>query len=632
MRIRAIAVLLAAAIVAPPAWARVARVDVERVEPFADGAVFGATGAYERVIGRVHGELDPADARNAAIAGLAGAPRNAAGLVEYEADLFLLRPKDASHASGRLLVDVPNRGNKFVLHYLDMLEVPSGGYRNDPSTAADAGDGLLLRRGYTIAWIGWDPDAPEAAHMGLRAPHPVGRVVQEIRDEFVSGTRGPALKRFALSYPVGDPTGAVLTVRRREQDPERVLDASAWRFGGGRSVELLPAGTLPEAGSIYEFTYRATDPAIGGIGFAAVRDATSFLRSDAASNPARGIRVTLGFGVSQSGRFLRDFLAHGFNQDEAGRRVFDGVLSYIAGIGEMFLNQPFAQPGRTRTQHEDHTMPENIPPFVEAAHGVVRGDAFDPVLIEANSSTEYWQKGASLLGTDAAGEKDVAPPANVRLFLIAGTQHTGKTGSTPERGPCANERNPHNPAPALRALLVALDGWAGEGTAPPASRIPTIAAHTLVPPEKLRFPVLPEFAVAGTPDAIDPPGDWVHPKRVPSPYRVLVPQVDDDGNEVGGLRLPDIAVPIGTYTGWNLYAPPYPEGELCDRDGSFSAIARFEADRTISDPRASLALRYASPDRYVAAVEAAARQLVADRLMLEEDVARYVAAAKEIRF
>jgi hypothetical protein len=623
-----------------PAAARVTLVHIDRVDPFAPGVEFGSSGAYERVIGTVEGELDPADPRNAGIVGLAQAPRNAAGKVAYQADLFVLRPVNPAKGNHHLLFEVLNRGNKLMINRLDELTPAQD--TNDPRTQQDAGDGLLFRLGYTMAWAGWDPDSPTRNH-GMIAHIPaLPGVVQEIRDEFVSQTRGPAMARFRLSYTAAsiDQTTARLTVRAREADPETLIPTDKWHFIDARTVELLPDDTRPGPGLIYEFTYSARSPWVSGIGFAIQRDVASYLRNNKADdvgmpNPGgEQIRAAFGFGISQSSRFLRDFIAHGFNQDEHGQKVFDGVLGHIGGIGEMFLNALYAQPFRTRTQHEDHTMPENAFPFSAAvtrdpvsgkSESLLRHDRFDPKLIETNTDAEYWQKGASLLATDPRGARDLALPAETRLYLIAGSQHTGRFGSTDARGPCANPRNPHDPYPALRALLVALDAWVSHGVAPPPNRIPRLADGTLVPFEKLGFAPVPGLVPPGPPDAIDPPGDWVHPKPGETPYVALVPAVDADGNDRAGVKLPDIAVPVGTYTGWNSYAAPFPVGEECDRDGSFMAFgvrARGEGDQ-----RRSLVERYGSEARYVALVKVAANGLVKERLLLEEDAARYVARA-----
>ena len=266
-------------------------------------------------------------------------------------------------------------------------------------------------------------------------------------------------------------------------------------------------------------------------------------------NPAgAGIRKVLAIGISQSGRYLRDHIGQGFNQDEAKRIVFDGVLAHISGVGRVFLNDEFGQPARTNTQHEDHTYPENAFPFSSArsadpvsgkSGALLRGDGFDPLLIEVNTSTEYWQKGAALLHTDALGQHDLALPATARVFMIAGTQHGGRAGLSAARGPCVNDRNPHDPSPALRALTMALDQWVSEGKAPPASRVPTLVDKTLVAPNNAAFPALPGFAVVHQGNVIAPFGDWVQPKPdLAKRYVPLVSATDADGNEAAGIRLP----------------------------------------------------------------------------------------------
>jgi hypothetical protein len=419
--------------------------------------------------------------------------------------------------------------------------------------------------------------------------------------------------------------GARLTMRYREPDEPREIPRAAWRFIDARNVELIDA--KPEPGIIYELTYRAKDPWVSGIGFAITRDVAAFLRS--VESPARGIEAAFGFGISQSGRYLRDFIRQGFNQGTSGKKVFDGVLTHTAGAGGVFLNALFAQPFRTRSQHQDHSMPEASFPFSTASTrdpasggegSLLRGDGFDPLLIESNTSSEYWQKGASLLSTDPEGTHDLDLPHTTRQFLIAGTQHGGRAGTPSSRGNCANARNPHSAAPAVRALLVALDRWVTEGKKPADSRIPRLSDGTLVEAARLEFPPLPDFAIATEANGIGP-----H-------YRTLVPAVDADGNERAGLRLPDIAVPVATYTGWNVYAPPFPPDALCDRDGSVLPIAKNDAARATDDPRQSLVARYGSHDRYVALVRAAADALVDHGLLLAEDADAYVNAAQALRF
>jgi hypothetical protein len=630
---------------------------VNAVEPFAEGQPFGAAGSYLRIRGVAKGELDPAAPENRAIVDLDKAPRNARGFVEYETDFFILRPADPSRTQGVMVYDVTNRGSKRIFQLLDDAPSAPVDAANDPKTAREAGLGFLLGRGYSLVWSGWDPGAP-VANNGLGARFPTamanGRpIAGRIRHEFHIGTRTPGKGDIVrLSYPAvsTDTRQARLTVRDRESDSRIEIPAQSWEFADARSIRLVPQGSLFAPFRIYELWYEATEPKALGIGFASVRDLVSFLRYEAADrngdpNPllaerARsegpGIRHALAFGVSQSGRFLRHFLELGMNDDGRGRRVFDGVMSHVAGAGKVFANHRFGMPGRTATQHEDRLYPENwfpfgnavtTDPFSRQTGAILKGQPTDPLVIETNSSTEYWQKGASLVHTDPAGRNDAELPSNVRVYMIAGTQHGGRPGADPSPGPCVNPRNPHSATPALRALFAALEEWVTKGTAPPRSQVPRIADGTAVMAETIKMPAVPGFAVAPGANQIVPPVDWVDPPvRIDNVYGSRVCAVDADGNEIAGIRLPPIAVPLGTYTGWNVYrAQP---SELADRDGSLIPFARTRAEREAArDPRPSLEERYGSREAYVAKVKAAAEALVAERLLLPADAAAYVEAA-----
>jgi Alpha/beta hydrolase domain len=646
----AVAQLLACALLTAPAVARVTEINVVAVEPFAEAAAFGDTGAYERVRGTFKGELDPADARNKVIINLDRAPRNAAGRVEYEADFFLLRPANAVRGNNKLIYDVTNRGRKYIHWRLMDAKPASVSVANDPRTLADAGNGLFLREGYTIVWSGWDPDAPRNNNgMTMKpviATDNGAPIVRTVRNELVSGTRITLRETFRLTDEAAtlDQSQATLTVRRREADPRVTVPASGWAYVNSREIRLLPAGNKPEPGSIYELHYPAKNPRVLGIGFAATRDLISFLRferqdSKGTPNPIGAeIRATLGFGISQSGRFLRDFVHQGFNQDENKRKVFDGLLAHTAGAGGVFLNAEFGQPDRTNTQFENHTMPENAFPFSTASMkdpatgksgGLMRGDGFAPLWIETNTSTEYWQKGASLLVTTPLAERDVELPANARAFLIAGTQHGGQAWMTSNRGKCVNPNNPHSPTPGLRALLSALSEWV-DGKTPPPTRTPRLGDGTLIPVSAFKFPDIPGVAVARRVNEIGVLKDWVKPDMdMSKPYQVRITAVDSDGNETAGIRLPEIAVPLGTYTGWNFYRAPFVEGELCDRDGTYIPFAATAAERAAKgDPRPSLEERYGNHAAYVQKMTRAAAQLVSERMLLQEDAERLIARAK----
>ena len=600
-------------------------------ENFVGGAEFGATGAYTRLNGTAFGELDPAHPGNRGIALLDKAPRNARGRVEYRSDFVILRPTDPVRGNGRILYEVNNRGR--IMLFANMC---AGAVGNTPKTAAELGNGFPLRLGYSLVWSGWDPGAPKATGLSLEVPEASNGekpIVRRIREEFVSGTRLGALPAFRLSHEAAT-WDATMTMRRSQTAPREKMP---FEFVDNRSVRLLPDGALPEPGSIYELHYDATKPRVLGIGFAATRDLISHLRRHGDEVLGRAVTHTLAFGISQAGRYLRDHIAQGFNADESGARVFDGVFTHVAGIGRVFHNTPFAQPFRTRTWHEDHDFPEVEFPFSAAtlvdpisgtSGALLRGDASDPKLIETNTSTEYWQKGASLLHTDPLGTQDVALPAKVRGYLLAGTQHGGKANMPRDKGPCVNPRNWHDPMPAIRALLVALDEWVVTDRAPPDSRLPHIADGTLVPAEEVVLPPVPGLTRPRAANDVAPLPDWTQPQAPARAWRALVPQVDLDGNERAGIRLPDIAVPRGTFTGWNLYAAPYASGELADRDGTFLAFAETPAARQAAgDPRPSLQERCADAAAYGAAVRDCVAALQRDRLLLAEDAEQYARAA-----
>ena len=627
---RSIATSLCAAtlLLAGPAAARITQFSVVSQEPFADGASFGDAGPYVRIQALARGELDPKSPANAGITMLDLAPRNARGMVEYDTDVFILRPADPARGSGVLLYDVTNRGNKLLMSWLNDAPEPSTGNVNDPRTRADAGNAFTFRRGYTMVWSGWQPEVTGANNgMGIRVPVATKDgvpIVQRIRHEFMQGTRGvQAATRIRLPYPVAHTDTARLTVRSLGTDTPKPLDADAFRWVDSSSIQLMPFGTTPTPLHIYDLTYDATRPTVVGIGFAATRDLVSHLRAES------GVKHTLAVGISLSGRFLRHFLDLGMNRDEAGKRVFDGVLPHISGAGKVFANQRFAMPFRTATQHEDRFYPEIWPPFGYApspAGSLLRGGGADPLVIEANTSTEYWQKAASLVHTDAAGN-DVVQPSGVRMTLVAGTQHGGHFGTAATPGACANPRNPNSAGPALRAMLANLEAWVTTDTAPPGSLVPRRSDGTGVPATQIRMPAVPGVTWAPGDNAVGEPSDWVALPSPPArPLSTLVSAVDADGNEVAGLRLPHVATPLGTYTGTNVYkALP---SELCDRDGSFIPFARTRAEREgTGDPRPSLEERYGTRDAYAARVKEAADVLVAGRYLLAEDAARYIAEA-----
>jgi hypothetical protein len=641
------------------AAAEIIEIRLDPAEPFAEGKAFGSAGSYVRIKGVARGELDPDDPANRGIVDLKSAPRLSNGRVEYETDFFILRPADAARGNGVLLYEVTNRGRKFLMHWVNDAKSQTPAI-NNPRTIEHAGNGFLMQRGFTMVWSGWDPDAPKSgANLLLQAPIATENgkpIVQRIRHEFQIGTRGGGDgRKVALPYPAvsTDARAARLTERTRESEVRVEIPANRWSFVDRTTIGLTGEGAKFDPIKIYELWYEAQDPKVVGIGFAATRDLVAFLRHAPADKkgtinpvlrsgrPGTGISHALAIGISQSGRYLRHHLDLGMNADVSGRRVFDGMLVHISGAGKVFANHRFAMPNRTATQHEDRFYPENWFPFGyhmarDPASGrdgrLLSGTAADPKIIEINTSTEYWQKSASLVHTDPDGRRDARLPANVRVYLAAGTQHGGRIGLDSNPGPCALPRNPHNPSPLLRALLVALEQWVTDDRLPPASRVPRIADSTAVQAKTLPFPRLKGVAPPADLNPPFKPVDWIDPPaKIERPYAALVPAVDRDGNEVAGVRLPPIAVPLGTYTGWNYYAAI--PSELCDRDGTYLPFAKTKAEREAAgDPRLSLGERYRTRETYVARVKAVSDALVRLRLLLPQDGEAYVAEARNVTF
>ena len=642
----------------PLASAGITRLEITRVEsPTFDGRSFGYGGQYEKLIGRAYGQVDPTDPRNSVITDLSLAPRNASGMVDYVTDIFILKPVDPSKNNLRLFFDVNNRGDMRALSSMD--NATTGG--NDPSAAGDSGNGFLLEQGYTIVSAGWDATV-QPGNGRLTITVPVARNA--------GGTTitGPALEELVvddsttttlpLTYAANsaDKSQVNLSVRVRYEDPPTLVPADGWAFADDtlRSVRLEPSGTPFLQGRLYELTYTARDPLVAGIGFAALRDVATFLHranfdDQGNANPLAGnVQYVYTFCSSQPCRTMHDFLWLGFNQDEAGMRVFDGVLNWVGGGDGIFMNYRFAQPGRTHRQHIARWYPEYQFPFANQV-------LFDPItgktdgrlrrcidtstcpqIFEVNSENEYWAKAMAVFQLDPEGN-DLAEPANVRYFLMSSLPHGAGTGP----GICQQSRNPLVPNPALRALLVDLDQWVSSGTEPPASRMPHRADGTLVPAlpqDSVGFPVIPGVVYNGrnhTGDLFDfgPLFDKgilsvLPPKLMGTPYPALVPRTDADGNDVAGIRLPDVAVPLATYTGWNLRAVPPGANDGCDASGQKIDFASTQAERLASgDPRLSLEERYPTHDGYVNAVTRAATDLEQQRLLLDQDVQTYIQAA-----
>jgi hypothetical protein len=646
------AVLLAAAFsVVTSVQAHVTKIEITSSGPFAEGKTFGDVGAYTRITGRFYGELDPNRAANKPIVDLGRAPKNERGRVEYSADFDILTPADKSKGNGTLFYDVNNRGNKRLIHLLN--DVPSNNALNN---AEHAGDGFLMRHGFTIVWSGWIPGLPKTGNvLRIDVPNAQG-VEQQIWDEFLFNEAKTLEAR--LSFPVAtvDKSKARLTVRDRNEDSPSVIHDRAWEFADGNTIRLLPNGTPFRRGALYQLTYRAKNPPVSGIGYAATRDFISLLRYGEQGNPLLGAtKVALAHGTSQSGRYLRDMLYNGFNETEEGRPVFDGMNPHIASA-RLFLNYRFAQPNRVYTVgygflgYPDASFPHSYAKQRDPISGKDDGllerctaRKNCPKIIQTVTATEYWQGGHSLNTTDPLGQQDIALPDTVRIYYLAGTQHV--ITPTMAKGVCTGAPNTAiDPRPTMRALVLALDRWVKGGANPPASSYPKIADQTLVPSLALKMPV-PGIV---TPRGANPMLQFDYGKQYkagilenapPQPlrarYGVLVPAVDEDGNEKAGVRMPELAVPFATSTGWSVRTVEGGSpGELCYLDGMvlpFPLNAHMR--ETAKDARPALSERYKDKAEYLARVREAAVALQGRGFLLEEDVERVVARVdKLVRF
>jgi hypothetical protein len=661
------------------ARAELIKLDVLRREPFAGGKSFGDTGPYERIIAVARFAVDPNHPRNRLIVDLDKAPRNQQGKVEFEADVFILAPKDPAKGNGAIFYDVNNRGNKLALRFFNYAPGT-----NDPGKPGDAGDGFLMRRGYTVVWCGWIGELLPGEHrLLMRAPIATdnGKLIRgPIRYEMVTDKRVDSLplsKREGHgSYAPVDADG-VLTRRLRASDKPVVIPREQWSLAARPVPDVKEGvqGTLGqirlylkggfEPGYLYELVAEAEGPIVQGLGFAAVRDLVSFLRNDATPrNPiaAVGGKPALarayGFGVSQSGRFLRHFLYQGFNADEQDRKVFDGLMPHVSGGGLGFFNHRFAQPTRHNAQHEEHLYPtdvfpftygEETDPFTKRRDGILKrlaaeGDRFLPKVMHTQSAAEYWHRSGSLVHTDPLSKVDAEIPANVRVYAFGGTQH-GPAADPPPRGICDNLTNPGDYRPFLRALLDAMDAWVRKGTPPPASVYPRIDQQTLVDWRQAGtgFPAIPGVRypkVIQQPPKCDYGPDFaskgiisVEPPRVQGEYTVRVMKCDRDGNDLGTLLPPEVAVPLATYTGWNLRRKEFgADGMLASLMGSYIPFAKTRAERMKSgDPRESIEERYGDFAAYRKRFADTCNDLVGRRYLLREDAERLTANRAKVR-
>lgn len=684
-------IAVAAVAMSTTAQARIVSLEILKTEPAFAGQTFGKAGAYELVTGKAHGELDPRLPTNTPIQDLALAPRSARGMVEYTTDIAILRPADPARSNNILLLNVINRGNKGAVSLFN-ADIPGNLTANNAVATAGDG-WLQRQGYTTVWFGWQGDVLPGNNRMTLTVPVAHNKdgslITGTVRSEIVVTAPATLINlstdwftgQAHASYPtvstdntkpLTDGFLPTLTVRTRENAPRTPIPNTEWKFGAcdGTNPDAtkicLNGGFQP--GHLYELIYRAKDPLVLGIGMGVARDLGTYLKSPQ-SPTVHGPRAkTLIMGTSQSGRFIRTMLLLGFNQNENGAgKVFDAAMPHIGG-GLLALNIRFAAPGRGWNDQVDHLFPayefpfsytKQTDPLTGRTAGVLDRCAATntcPLIVHAATVLEVWEGRQSLGFTDPLGMKDVADPPNVRTYIMAGTQHAPAPLPLPTQAPfgaCYQQSNPNPHTWTVRALLDDLAQWVRDGVKPPPGVTPTIAAGTLVAPDAVHFPSIPANSYGGVdrpavrflgihnPLPVFDRGPGYKPglisgivtKEPPgigtARYGALVPQVDADGNDIGGVRNVFLQVPIGTYTGWNLFRDDWFANGFCTLGGTFVPFAATKAEREkTGDSRLSLEERYSTKDAYVAAVTKAAQSLTAQRLLLPEDADRLIAEAE----
>lgn len=647
-------VAVAICLMAASLEARVVRLRVERREILLDGRRFGLAGSYEKLVGQVDFALDPAAAANAMVIDLPLAPRNEKGEVEFHADFYLLKPVDPARGNGILFYEAGNRGRKRILQTFQ-----NASSSEDPTTPAEIGSGSLMFQGFSLLWMGWQWDVPDGR---MRMEMPIatqgGAPIRGlVRANFIGerGSKASLADRGHRAYPVLDPESSEhqMTVRSRPFDPPEPVARERFRFVDPSTV-ALDSGFEP--GRIYDVVYQSENPRVVGTGLAGTRDLVSFFKHERGEeNPHPGIRWAIGWGVSQTGRFLRHFVYQGFNADESGRKVFDGILDQVGGAGRGSFNHRFGQASRDALQHFNILYPVDMFPFTDGVEvdpetggegGLLRraqASGTVPKFFHILTNSEYFNRGGSLTTTDPAGVRDASILDTSRVYFIAGAPHiVGRFPPAPNPDPAFVGRAPMNPLQydaVVRALFRAMVLWVAEGALPPESAYPKIAEGTLASPDRASWPAIPGFEIPRepqTPHRLDFGPEWeqgivaYEPPRVGKAFVVLVPAVDEDGNDRAGIRLPEIEVPLATHTGWSYRDPSIGAPDrLASEIGSYLPFPRTREERERRrDPRRSLEERYPSETAYIGAIADSALRLVQNRYLLVEDLEEIVSRAR----
>jgi hypothetical protein len=667
-----VASLLATSILAaaPVAHARTTQIQILTRGTAFGGHSFAGVGQYEFITGIATGEVDPNDPRNAIITDIQLAPKNAQGHVVYQHNFYILQPLDPSKGNHKMAYEPPNRGSKT---YQQLNNTPIG--TDDPAALTDAAaldDSFLWTRGYTTVWSGWENHLgplnglTATASLPIAGTDPNNPITGPAYEYIVTGAAS-----FSLAYPPAslDQSKAVLTHRVHLDDPAVPVPSSGWAYTSAPD-RANPGTTIPNraiklttgnfvSNDIYEFSYTAKNPTVNALGLAAIRDFNSFLRfasSDDSGTPnpiSSHIDRVYTETVSQPARTLNDFTHLGFNEDESHRKVFDGMLQWVGAADGLNMNYRWSETTRTNRNRQELLYLEGLYPFANVPTFDPISGTSDwrykrceethtcPIAMEFYSANEFWVKAASLMSTDPTGKVDLPDHPLTRLYLLSSKQHAGP-GDPTSKGVCQQLLNPLDSAPVQRALWTDMDEWSLSGIEPPLSQVPTLRDHTLVlplPQEAVGFPHIPGVTYTGLkttryrfnygPDFYKTFVPTINPPVTAPPYEdnpangaiypSYVPTTDSDGNDIAGIRLPELVVPLATYTGWALRSGVW-ANDGCESSGQYIPFKATRTDRLAAgDPRSSVQERYPSFGLYRSQVITAVDNLVRNRFLICDD-------------
>jgi len=657
---------------ASDAQARITKIQILTRTTAFGGYSFPGVGQYEVITGIATGVVNPSSPQNAVITDINLAPTTN-GNVVYQHNFYILKPLNLRQGNHKMMYEPPNRGGK-TYQTLNNTPTdsttcpPANSCVNDPAAITDPtvlANSFLWPQGYTTVWSGWENNLGPLNGLTATAILPVA-----YQDKISQTITGPAYEYivtsgttslFTLTYPAASSSQANATLTHRVH-LDGVPQVVPWAYtdATNTAIKLVPGPNFVN-NDIYEFSYIAKNPTVNGLGLAAIRDFNSFLRyatvdDFGTANPLAGdIRRIYTETSSQPARTLNDFTHLGFNQDENSRKVFDGMMQWIGAGDGLNMNYRWSQTKRTERNRQEQLYLEGLFPFanqtlidpisrtIDGRYKKCSESHTCPLAMEFYSANEYWVKAASLMTTDPMGKVDLPDHPDARLYLLSSKQHGG-AGNPTSKGVCQQFLNPLDSAPVQRALWEDLDQWSTKRVEPPPSQIPKLHDGTLVPPlpqAGMGFPNIPGVTYTGLkttryrfnygPDFYQTFIPTINPPVITPPYEdnpangpiypSFVPKTDSDGNDIAGIRLPELTVPLATYTGWALRSGVW-ANDGCESSGQYIPFKATAAERIAAgDPRPSVQERYSSFAMYRSAVARAINHLVRNRFMLCEETA-----------